>query len=98
VAFRCGHFLRSIPARAEIRGGTRGNFGREVEGKTHSLPSSGNSDQSELLPEADIGSGGGHVGFGATSGRPLNRSSSIEFLKLPLICLGQFAERPYPFS
>jgi hypothetical protein len=57
-----------------------------------------NSDQSELLPEADIGSGGGHVGFGATSGRPLNGSSSIEFLKLPLICLGQFAERPYPFS
>ena len=33
-AFRCGHFLRSILALAEIRGGTRGNFEREVQGKT----------------------------------------------------------------
>ena len=66
-AFRCGHFLRSILALAEIRGGTRGNFEREVQGKTHSLPPPGNSDQSELLPKADIGSGGGHVGFGPKS-------------------------------
>jgi hypothetical protein len=62
-AFRCGHFLRSILALAEIRGGTRGNFEHEAQGKTHSLPPPGDSDQSELLPKADIGSGGGHVGF-----------------------------------
>ena len=35
-AFQCGHFLRSILALAEIRGGTRGNFEREVQGKTDS--------------------------------------------------------------
>jgi hypothetical protein len=36
---------------------------REVQGKTRSLLPPGNSDRSELLPKADIGSGGGHVGY-----------------------------------
>ena len=57
-AFRCGHFLRSILALAEIRGGTRGNFEREVQAKTRSLPPLGDSDQSELLPKAGIGLSG----------------------------------------
>ena len=32
VAFRCGHFLRSVLAPAETRGHCRGNFAREVAG------------------------------------------------------------------
>jgi hypothetical protein len=37
-------------------------FEREVQGKTHNCRRLVNSDQSELLPKADIGSAGGHVG------------------------------------
>ncbi|MCA6113829.1 hypothetical protein J6524_02645 [Bradyrhizobium sp. WSM 1738] len=39
------------------------NFEREVSDKTHSCRLV-NSDQSQLLPKADIGGAGGHIGFG----------------------------------
>jgi len=39
-----------------------------VQGKTQSCRRLVNSDQSELLPKADIGSAGGHVGFVPSAG------------------------------
>jgi hypothetical protein len=43
-------------------------FEREGQGKTQSCRRLVNSDQSELLPKADIGSAGGHVGFVPSAG------------------------------
>jgi len=44
-------------------------FEREVKGKTHSGRCLVNSDQSDLLPKADIGSADGHVGFAPANRR-----------------------------
>lgn len=43
-------------------------FESKVQGKTHSCRRRVNSDQSEQLPKADIGSAGGHIGFGPRAG------------------------------
>ena len=43
-------------------------FEREVQGKTRSCRRLVNSDQSELLPKAGIGSAAGHAGFVITNG------------------------------
>jgi hypothetical protein len=51
-----------------------------VQGKTYSLPPLGDY-QSELLPKADFGSGGGHVGFVPIS-RPRQRGCPLHLTEM----------------